>query len=409
MTDVVNRFLRYAQIDTQSDREGPGCPSTQKQFDLARLLVDELNAMGLTDVHLDEKCFVTATLPANVDRDVPAVGWIAHIDTSPDFSGTNVRPQIVENYNGGDIVLNRDANVVLSPRDFPELKQYAGQTLITTDGTTLLGADDKAGIAEIMAALQMLVDRPEIEHGPIRVAFTPDEEIGTGIQQFDVESFACDFAFTLDGGELGQLQYENFNAAAAMVTVHGRNVHPGTAKNKMINSNLIAIELNELLPVQQRPEFTEGYEGFYHLDRIDGTVERTDLRYIIRDHDRAKFEAKKALIQKAVDFINAKYGENTAELRMKDQYYNMREKIEPVMHIMDTARRAMQAVGVQPLVVPIRGGTDGAQLTYMGLPTPNIFTGGHNFHGKFEYIPVESMQKAVDVLVRIAQLVAECE
>lgn len=409
MIDVVSRFLRYAQIDTQSDEAGSGCPSTQKQFDLARLLVDELNAMGLTDVRLDEKCFVTATLPANIDRDAPTIGWLAHLDTSPAFSGANVRPQLIENYDGGDIVLNREANIVLSPRDFPDLKQYVGQTLITTDGTTLLGADDKAGIAEIMAALQVLVDHPEIEHGTIRVAFTPDEETGTGIHHFDVESFDCDFAYTVDGGELGQLQYENFNAASAVVTVHGRSVHPGSAKNKMINANLIAIEFTGLLPVQERPEYTEGYEGFFHLDRIDGTVERTELRYIIRDHDRAKFEAKKVLMQNAVDFINAKYGENTAELRMKDQYYNMREKIEPVMHIMDIARRAMQEEGIQPLIVPIHGGTDGAQLTYMGLPTPNIFTGGRNFHGKFEYIPVKSMQKAVDVLVRIAQLVAECE
>ncbi|HZW03764.1 MAG TPA: peptidase T [Anaerolineaceae bacterium] len=408
MTDVVNRFLRYVQIDTQSENGRTECPSTPKQLDLARLLVDELTALGLTGVRLDEKGFVTATLPANVDRAAPVVGFIAHMDTSPDMSGANVRPQIIENYTGGDIVLNREAGLVLSPRDFPDLKNYTGQALITTDGTTLLGADDKAGVAEIMAALQVLVDHPEIEHGTIKVAFTPDEEIGTGIQQFDVPSFGADFAYTIDGGELGELQYENFNAALAVVTVHGRNVHPGSAKNKMINAILIGIELNELLPVEQRPEFTEQYEGFYHLVRLDGSIEHTELRYIIRHHDRAKFEAQKTLMQKAVDYINAKHGEKTAELALRDQYYNMREKIEPVMQVMDIARQAMQSVGIQPLVVPIRGGTDGAQLTYMGLPTPNIFTGGHNFHGKFEYIPVESMHKAVDVIVRIAELVAAC-
>ncbi|HHY89345.1 MAG TPA: peptidase T [Chloroflexi bacterium] len=407
MTDALERFLRYVKIDTQSAWTGDNKPpSTVKQFDLARVLVQELNDLGLQDVNLDEQCFVTATLPANIDSPAPVVGFLAHLDTTPDFSGKDVNPRCVK-YDGGDIVLNEEKNIVLSPRDFPDLAQYTGQTLVVTDGTTLLGADDKAGIAEIMAALKYLVDHPEIQHGTIRVAFTPDEEIGTGIQHFDVKAFGADFAYTIDGGELGELQYENFNAAGAQLTVHGRAVHTGSSKNKMVNSILIGMELNDMLPVEQRPAYTENYEGFYHLDLFEGSVEQTRMRYIIRDHDRAKFEAKKALMERAVAFINQKYGPGTAELEMHDQYYNMREKLEPVMYILDIARQAMEACGVKPLVVPIRGGTDGAQMTYMGLPTPNIFTGEHNPHGKFEYIPVESMEKAVQVIVKIAELAAK--
>ncbi len=409
MENILDRFLRYAKIDTQSDENSQTTPSTEKQWNLARLLVDELQDLGLSDAYVDEYCYVYATLPSNITdgRKVATIGFIAHMDTSPDFTAENVNPQVIENYDGGDIVLNDEENIVLSPKDFPELKNYIGQTLITTDGKTLLGADDKAGIAEIMSALEYLVNHPEIKHGTIKVAFTPDEEIGRGTKYFDVKGFGADFAYTLDGGEIGELQFENFNAAEAKLTIHGRNVHPGTAKNQMINSQHVAMELVSLLPANERPEYTEGYEGFFHLISFTGSVEETRLHFIIRDHDRQKFEHKKAIMQKAVQFINEKYRRNIIDLQLRDQYYNMREKIEPVMYVIELAKQAMIQADVVPIIRPVRGGTDGAMLSYMGLPTPNIFTGGHNFHGRFEYIPLESMHKATEVVIGIIQLAAE--
>ncbi len=409
MENILDRFLRYVKIDTQSDENSESTPSTEKQWNLARLLVDELQALGLSDAYVDEYCYVYATLPSNITdgRNVPTIGFIAHMDTSPDFTAENANPQIIENYDGGDIILNKKENIVLSPKDFPELKNYIGQTLITTDGTTLLGADDKAGIAEIMSALEYLVNHPEIKHGTIKVAFTPDEEIGRGTKYFDIKGFGADFAYTLDGGEIGELQFENFNAAEAKLTIHGRNVHPGTAKNQMINSQHVAMELISMLPVSERPEYTEGYEGFFHLISFTGSVEETRLHFIIRDHDRHKFEHKKAIMQQAVQFINEKYRRNLIDLQLRDQYYNMREKIEPVMYIIELAKQAMIQADVVPIIRPVRGGTDGAMLSYMGLPTPNIFTGGHNFHGRFEFIPLESMRKATEVVIGIIQLAAE--
>lgn len=403
MNNLLERFIRYIKIDTESDPESNTTPSTQKQFELANLLVEELKALGLTDANVDENCYVMATLPANTDKQTPTIGFIAHLDTSPDFSGANVNPQIIENYDGGDLTLNAEKNIVLSPKDFPELKQYKGKTLITTDGNSLLGADDKAGIAEIMTALEILHNNPQIKHCTIKVAFTPDEEIGRGADKFDVEKFGADFAYTLDGGPIGELEYENFNAAEAIITVSGRSVHPGTAKNQMINSQHIAMEFNSLLPVNQRPEYTEKYEGFFHLISTKGEVEQTKLHYIIRDHDRKLFEQKKLLVYKIAEMLNAKYGRNLVKAEVRDQYYNMREKIEPVMYIVELAKKAMKAVDVEPIIQPIRGGTDGAKLSFMGLPTPNIFAGGHNFHGKYEYIPLQSMQKAVEVVLKIVE------
>lgn len=407
MENMVQRFLNYVTIDTKSEHDSENFPSTKTQFDLAKVLVEELKELGLKDASVDENCYVMATLPSNMDKDVPTIGFIAHMDTSPDMSGQNVKPKIVENYNGKDIILNEEKNIVLSPVDFPDLKKYVGKTLITTDGTTLLGADNKAGIAEIMSAVEYLVNNPEVKHGTIKVAFTPDEEVGRGADYFDVKKFGADFAYTIDGGEIGELEYENFNAAGVKVTIHGRNIHPGTAKNKMINSMEIAMELNSMLPENQKPQYTEGYEGFFLLTEINGDVEETNVNYIIRDHFMDSFEAKKALMQNAVDYLNAKYGENTVEVVIKDQYYNMKEKIEPVMHIVDTAKAAMEEVGVTPIIKAIRGGTDGARLSFMGLPCPNIFTGGHNFHGKYEYICVESMNKAVEVILKIVELYSE--
>lgn len=404
MEKVVERFLRYVAIDTQSDPESSSFPSTAKQLDLARLLVRELEEIGMQDVTLDENGYVMATLPANVRQDIPTIGFIAHMDTSPDMSGKNVRPVLVENYDGGDIVLNREKNIILSPADFPDLKNYAGETLITTDGTTLLGADNKAGIAEIITSMEYLLTHPEIEHGEIKVAFTPDEEIGRGADRFDVGKFNAAFAYTVDGGPLGELEYENFNAASARIRIQGRNVHPGSAKSKMVNSMLIAMELNSLLPPGERPEYTDGYEGFFHLTGINGDVEETRLQYIIRDHFRDLFEKKKQVLRAAADFLNLKYGSGTVELEITDTYYNMKEKIEPVLEIVDLAKRAMEEVGVTPLITPVRGGTDGARLSYMGLPCPNIFAGGHNYHGKYEYIPVSSMRKAVEVILKIIEL-----
>lgn len=403
---VVERFVKYVKFDTESNPESETCPSTEKQFALGHELVKDLKDIGLEDVSMDDNGYVMATLPSNLEegREVKTIGFIAHMDTSPDMSGKNVNPQFVENYHGGDIVLNKEKNIVLNPSEFPDLNDYIGETLITTDGTTLLGADNKAGVAEIITAMEYLVNNPEIKHGVVKVAFTPDEEIGRGADLFDVEKFNAEFAYTVDGGPLGELEYENFNAANAKVKINGRNVHPGSAKNKMINSMLIAMELNSMLPVAEKPEYTEKYEGFIHLTSILGEVEETNLQYIIRDHGKESFDMKKKVLEVATAFLNMKYGHNAVELQMKDSYYNMKEKIEPVMEIVDLAQKAMEEVGVMPMITPVRGGTDGARLSYMGLPCPNIFTGGHNFHGKFEYIPVSAMGKAVEVIVKIAEL-----
>lgn len=402
MSKVVERFLSYVAYDTKSDGETGVTPSTPGQMVLAKKLVEELKEIGMSDVTIDENGYVMATLPANTDKNIPTIGFIAHMDTAPDYSGANVNPQFVENYDGGDIMLNQ--TTVLSPKDFPELKDYIGKTLITTDGNSLLGADDKAGIAEIITAMEYLINNPEIKHGTIKVGFTPDEEIGAGADHFDVEKFNADFAYTLDGGGIGEIEYENFNAASAKIVVNGRNVHPGSAKNKMINSQFIGMELNSMLPAEERPEHTEGYEGFYMLNGFSGSVERTEMSYIIRDFFKDSFEAKKANIIKIAEELNKKYGEGTVEITVKDSYYNMKEKVEPVMHVVDTAVEAMKALDIVPKVVPIRGGTDGARLSYMGLPTPNLFAGGHNFHGKFEFVPTESIEKAVELVVKIIDL-----
>ncbi|MCK5168673.1 MAG: peptidase T [Bacteroidales bacterium] len=400
---ILERFLRYVQIDTQSDEDSETYPSAQKQFDLARLLEKELTEHGLENIEVDQYGYVTATLQSNINKEVPVIGFLAHMDTAPDMSGENVKPQIFENYNGKNIVINKDLDVCLSIKEFPELKNYKGQTIITASGKTLLGADDKAGIAEIMTAMEYLVKNPHIEHGTIKVAFTPDEEIGKGVDHFDVKKFGADYAYTVDGGPIGELEYENFNAASAIVKIQGRNIHPGYAKGKMINSILVAMELNDILPVEQRPELTIGYEGFFHIVKFNGTVENSEIKYIIRDHDKAKFEYKKTLIQDVVNLVNKKYNQEVAKLEIKDQYYNMREKVEPVIHIVEQAKQAMIEVGVTPDIKPIRGGTDGARLSYMGLPCPNIFTGGHNYHGKYEFIPLESMGKAVQVILKIIE------
>ncbi|MGG3310414.1 peptidase T [Paenibacillus lautus] len=402
--EVIDRLITYAQVDTQSDENSNTCPSTPGQLTLGQQLVDELKEIGMQDVTMDENGYVMATLPANSDKPIPTIGFLAHIDTATDFTGAGVKPQIVEQYDGQDIILNRAQNVVLSPRDFPELNGYKGHTLITTDGTTLLGADDKAGIAEIMTAMAYLIQHPELKHGKIRVAFTPDEEIGRGPHKFDVEAFGAKYAYTMDGGPLGELQYESFNAAAALVTCKGKNVHPGTAKGKMVNAAKIAMELNSLLPAEEAPEHTEGYEGFYHLSSIEGDVELTELRYIIRDHDRELFEGRKAKLASIVEELQNKYGAERIILQMKDQYYNMREKIEPVKEVVDIAQTAMEKLGITPIIEPIRGGTDGSQLSYMGLPTPNIFTGGENYHGRYEYVSADNMLLAVQTIIEIVQL-----
>jgi tripeptide aminopeptidase len=408
MQSVIDRFIRYVKIDTQSARQSDTFPSTKKQFDLARLLEKELKELGLEDAAIDQYGYVTATLPANIEeKDVPVVGLLAHMDTSPDLSGKDVNPQFIEDYDGGTVVLNKEKNILMSPEEFPALKKYVGKTLITTDGTTLLGADDKAGVAEIMTAVEYLLEHPEIKHGTIKIGFTPDEEVGHGVDHFDVDAFGADFAYTVDGGQAGEVQYENFNAAGAEVTIHGRNVHPGKAKLKMRNALLIGIEFNDLLPVFERPEFTQDYEGFFHLFELGGTVEEASMTYIIRDHDRQKFESMKAFMQDCAGFINEKYGDKIIELKMEDQYNNMREKVEPHPEIMEIAVQAVKDVGLKPIIDPVRGGTDGSRLSYMGLPTPNIFTGGHYYHGKYEFIPTFAMEKAVQTLVRIAELVAE--
>lgn len=403
MSTVVDRFLKYVSFDTKSDPESMTTPSTASQLVFGDLLVQELKELGLSDISKDENGYIYATLPANCETDAPVIAFIAHMDTSPDFSGHGVKPQLV-NYQGGDIILNAEKNIILSPSDFPSLTQYVGQTLITTDGTTLLGADDKAGIAEIMTALQTLIDTPDLNHGTIKVAFTPDEEIGRGADQFQVEAFGADFAYTIDGGVLGELQYESFNAAGAKIKVHGKSVHPGDAKNKMINAALIATEIASLFPRMETPQHTENYEGFYHLTDIIGHCEEATLKFIIRDFDTERFKMRKHFIEDLVKEFNQKYPSHTVELEMKDQYYNMRLQIEDKIHIVELAKKALIDVGVEPLIIPVRGGTDGSKLSFMGLPTPNLFTGGHNFHGKFEYIPVPSMEKAVNVIVKIAEL-----
>ena len=404
---LVERFLKYVSFDTQSSEETEVTPSTPGQMVFAKYLKEELESLGLEDITLDEHGYLFATLPANIDKPVPTIGFIAHMDTSPDMSGKDVSPRIVQNYDGSDIVLCAEENVVLSPSQFPELLDHKGEDLIVTNGKTLLGADDKAGIAEIVSAIVYLKEHPEIKHGKIRIGFNPDEEIGLGAHKFDVEKFGCDWAYTMDGGEIGELEFENFNAASAKITFKGRNVHPGYAKNKMINSIRVANRFCAMLPAHETPEHTEGYEGFYHLISFNGDVEQTTVAYIIRDHDRARFESRKKKIERFVSEINAEYGEGTATLELRDQYYNMREKIEPVMHIIDTAFAAMEAVGVKPNVKPIRGGTDGAQLSFKGLPCPNIFAGGLNFHGRYEFAPIQNMEKAMKVvIVKIAELVA---
>ena len=401
---VVDRFLKYVKFDTESSTETGTTPSTPGQMVLARELEKELHEMGLEDISLDEKGYIMATLPANTDKEVPTIGFVAHMDTSPDLTGKDVNPHIVKNYDGKDIILNKDLNIVLSPNDFPEMQDYVGQDLIVTDGKTLLGADDKAGIAEILTAIKYLKDHPEIKHGKIRIGFTPDEEIGAGADYFDVEKFGCEWAYTMDGGPIGELEYENFNAAGVKINIQGRSVHPGYAKDKMVNALVVANKLVSLLPSNERPEHTTGYEGFYHLTNISGTVDAATVGYIIRDHDREIFEKRKQIMLDTIAFINKLYPDSTT-VEIKDQYYNMREKVEPVKHVVDLAFEAMSAVGVTPIVKPIRGGTDGARLSFMGLPCPNIFAGGHNFHGRYEFVPIQSMEKAVQVIVKIAELV----
>jgi len=403
MERVAERFIRYAKINTQSNEKSKSCPSTRGQLKLANLIMDEMRQIGLDDIEMDKNGYVMATLPGNAPRDVPVIGFLAHFDTSPDFKGDGVNPQIVD-FKGKDIVLNKKDDIILTPQQFPMLNKYTGQSIITTDGTTLLGADDKAGIAEIITAMEFLKIHPEIKHGTIRIAFTPDEEIGRGADHFDVARFGASFAYTVDGSGIGEIEYENFNAAKAKVTIKGLNVHPGYAKDKMKNSMLIAMEMNSMLPASEIPQHTENYEGFYHLTDISGNVEHTTVSYIIRDHDREEFIAKKNLLSKTVEHLNFKYGKGTVMLEMVDQYYNMKEKVEPVFHIIELAKNAILAAGVTPKTIPIRGGTDGSRLSYMGLPCPNLFGGGHNFHSRYEFIPVISMEKAVEVIVKISEM-----
>ena len=404
---LIDRFIRYVTVDTESDPTSDTTPSTAKQWDLANALVEELKHIGLEDVTIDENAYIMATLPSNVPHQVPTIGFISHFDTTPDFTGKDVKPQIIENYDGKDIVLNEAQNIILSPSYFEDLLLYKGQTLITTDGTTLLGADDKAGITEIVSAMEYLVQHPEILHGKIRVGFTPDEEIGRGAHKFDVEKFGAQWAYTMDGSQVGELEYENFNAAGALVSIKGKIVHPGYAKGKMVNSMYIATDYINSLPRLETPEHTQDRQGFFHLYSVKGEVDSTQLQYIIRDHDKEHFEARKEMMLKLADELNSQLGEKCVSVEIKDQYFNMREKIEPVMHIVAIAEKAMEQAGIKPLIKPIRGGTDGSQLSFKGLPCPNIFAGGHNFHGRFEYVPVESIQKAIEVIVNIVQLVGE--
>ena len=406
MEQLIDRFLRYVSVDTQSNPESESQPSAAKELDLLKMLKDELEAMGV-EAELDEYGYVMATIPSNCGKDVPAVGFIAHVDTAPDASGKDIKPQIIKDYDGGDIALKGVEGLYLKVEDFPEMKDYEGQTLITTDGTTLLGADDKAGVAEIMDAVQYIIEHPELKHGKICIGFTPDEEIGRGVVKFDVEKFGADYAYTMDGGAIGELEYENFNAASASVKIQGSNLHPGYAKGKMKNAILIGMELNSLLPVEQRPEYTCGYEGFFHIIGFNGRVEEATFSYIIRDHDMDLYEKRKQTMQECVDFINRKYGEGTASVEIKHQYYNMRKMVEPHYHIIEKAVKAMEMEGIKPRIQPIRGGTDGANLSFKGLPCPNIFAGGHNFHGKLEFVPLESMIKASKVILNIISLFAE--
>lgn len=406
MEKILDRFWRYVAVDTQSDPQSESQPSAEKELSLLKMLRDELLEMGV-EAQLDEFGYVMGRIPSNCSEDIPAVGFIAHVDTAPDASGKDIKPQIIRDYDGGDIPLRGVEGLALSPSDFPEMLSYKGQTIITTDGTTLLGADDKAGVAEIMDAVQYIVEHPEFKHGDICIGFTPDEEIGRGVVKFDVKKFGARYAYTMDGGAIGELEYENFNAASACVRIQGRNLHPGYAKGKMLNAILIGMELNSLLPVEQRPEYTEGYEGFYHIIGFEGSVEKAEFSYIIRDHDIYLYEQRKKFIQKCVDFINEKYGEGTATVEIKHQYYNMRKEVEPHYHIVEKAKKAMEMEGIVPLIKPIRGGTDGANLSFMGLPCPNIFAGGHNFHGKLEFVPLESMEKASKVILNIVSLYCE--
>lgn len=405
MEKLLPRFLEYVTTDTQSDPYSKTTPSTEKQWKLAKKLVMELHQIGMQEVSIDENGYIMATLPSNMDKKVPTIGFIAHMDTSPDFSGKNVKPQIIENYDGSDIVLNKAKDIVLSPEYFEDLLQYQGQTLITTDGTTLLGADDKAGVAEIITAMEYLINHPEVKHGKVRVAFTPDEEIGRGAHKFDVKKFGADWAYTMDGSQVGELEFENFNAAKAEIMITGKSVHPGYAKNKMVNAISLANEFLSLLPPREVPEHTSGMEGFFHVHKIKGEIEKTVIELIVRDHDAVHFEARKTLLKEVVEKLNQKYGEFVS-LKIEDQYRNMREKVEPVYHIVEIAEEAMKSLGIEPIIKPIRGGTDGSQLSFMGLPCPNIFAGGHNFHGKYEYVPLESMEKAVKVIVKICELTA---
>jgi len=406
MQNILERFIRYVKIDTQSDPKNPAFPSTEKQWVLARLLEQELLDLGLSEVHLSEQCYLTATLPSNVDHVVPVVGFVAHIDTSPDFSGNNVNPLIHRNYDGGNIVLNADRQIILDATYFEDIQQYKGQTIITTDGTTLLGADDKAGITEIVSAMEYLINNPEVKHGKIRICFTPDEEVGKGAHQFDVDHFGAHWAYTMDGSQIGELEYENFNAAKATVTVKGINVHPGYAKHKMINAITISQQFINGLPSHEVPELTEGQEGFYHLHNLTGDIEKTTLEYIIRDHDIEKFKERKETMFSLVSSLNKKMGKEIFSIDIEDQYFNMKEKIAPVMHIVNIAAEAMKKENINPIYKAIRGGTDGSQLSFMGLPCPNIFAGGHNFHGKYEYVPLESIVKATKVIINIAEITA---
>lgn len=405
MEKLLDKFLRYVAVETTSDENSETQPSSQKEFDLLRMLQKELQDMGIK-ADLDEYGYVMATIPANSDKEIPAIGFIAHVDTSPDASGKDIKPQIIENYQGGDILLNAEKDIVLRVSEFTEMQQYIGKTMITTDGTTLLGADDKGGVAAIMCAAEYIMEHPEFKHGEIKIGFTPDEEIGRGVAKFDVKKFGARYAYTIDGGEIGELEYENFNAAAAKIHIQGSNIHPGYGKDKMVNSMLIAMELNAMLPVEQRPAYTSGYEGFFHLTEINGTVEETTMSYIIRDHDRTKFEAKKELMTSIAEYLNKKYGD-VVKLELKHQYYNMRQEVEPHYFIVEKAIKAIEMAGIKPKVQPIRGGTDGANLSFMGLPCPNIFAGGHNFHGKYEYVPLESMEKASEVILNIVKLFEE--
>ena len=403
---IIKRFISYVTIDTESDPNNPDFPSSDNQWDLANLLVKELKDIGMSDVTLDKHCYVMATLPSNLDYDVPTIGFVSHIDTTPDYTGANIKPKIHHEYDGKDIVLNKNENIVLSPSYFDDLLQYIGQTIITTDGTTLLGADDKAGITEIVSAMEYLINHPEIKHGKIRICFTPDEEVGKGAHKFDIKKFGADWAYTMDGSQIGELEYENFNAASAKITINGKIVHPGYAKGKMINSMSIAGDFILRLPSEEVPESTEGYEGFFHLHQFKGNVEQSILQYIIRDHDTDLFNNRKQFMIDLVAKMNSELGNNSIELDIKDQYYNMKEKVIPVMHIVDIAEEVMRDIGITPLIKPIRGGTDGSQLSFMGLPCPNIFAGGHNFHGRYEYVPVESMIKATEVIIGISEKVA---